>query len=119
MNNMNAQKPKSLRKADFLEYWEEMRPGQRIDPVPVPYGHEGSTYAEDGIRITGRRDFVDQVLSNMKELLEYEGSTTRLQVVYRQSTDKESGQPINSWNCYIQVHERGREAKIANALLGQ
>jgi hypothetical protein len=112
-------KPKSLRKAEFLEHWAHIRPDQDLIPRPVPYKHEGSTYAEDGIRITGTRQFIDAVLSNLRPLLAYENASTRLQVVYKQSTDKKTRAPINSWNCYIQVHTRGREAQMVNALFGQ
>jgi len=73
----------------------------------VPYTHEGSTYAEDGVRITGSKAFVDSVLSRLKDLLRYEGEETRLQVVYKKSTDRESGRTLTSYNCYVQVHARG------------
>ena len=111
-------KPKTLPKKAFLEHWTHIKPDQDLIPRPVPYKHEGSTYTEDGIRITGTRQFIDSVLSNLKALLAYEAPNTRLQVVYKQSTDKETRAPINSWNCYIQVHTRGREAQMVNALFG-
>lgn len=113
MSKSNS-KPKSLKKREFLEYWANLHPGKPITPRPVPYKHTGSTYMEDGIRITGTRQFVDQVLSRLQELLEYEAEETRLQVNYQQSTNRETGQPVDAWNCYIQVHERGGEAKMAN-----
>jgi len=106
--------PESLRKREFLEYWAKMKRARKLDPTPVPYKHQGSTYDEDGIRITGSRAFVDAVLSRLTELLQYEGPETRLQVVYKQSTDRETGSVLDSWNCYIQVHERGNEAKMVN-----
>ena len=110
-------KPQSLKKAEFLEYWGKLEPDQPVRPCPVPYKHEGSTYQEDGIRITGSRAFVDSVISRLKDLLAFEANGTRLQVVYKQSTDRETGRIlINSWNCYIQVHERGGQAKVLNAL---
>lgn len=112
-----ARKPKTLRKADFLGYWEKMKKRRALKPRPVPYKHTGSTYAEDGIRITGTRKWIDSVLSRLTDLLEYEGAETRLQVVYKQSTDKETGHPIDSWNCYIQVHQRGDEARLVNVFV--
>jgi len=110
-----ARKPLSLRKAEFLSYWGAMKRKRTLAPKPVPYKFSGSTYAEDGIRITGSRKFVDQVLSRLTDLLVYENDMTRLQVVYKQSTNKETGQPIDAWNCYIQVHTRGGEAQMINA----
>ena len=115
--NGSTQKPESLRKAEFLVYWEGLQMEMPVKPSPVPYKHKGSTYAEDGIRITGSRRFVDQVISNLKSLLTFENDMTRLQVVYKQSTNRETGRPINAWNCYIQVHERGGEAQMVNAFM--
>jgi hypothetical protein len=96
-----------VEKKPFLKHWASIRKNQKLDPKPVRYTHEGSTYAEDGIRITGSRQFVDCVLSRLKDLLVYEGEETRLQAVYQRSTDRESGKTLTSYNCYVQVHERG------------
>jgi hypothetical protein len=109
-----TRKAKSLRKAEFLAYWQKLTRRRPLKPRPVPYKHSGSTYAEDGIRITGTRKWIDSVLSRLTDLLAYEGAETRLQVVYKQSTDRETGHPIDSWNCYIQVHQRGDEARMVN-----
>jgi hypothetical protein len=96
-----------MEKKPFLKHWSKLRANQKLSPKPVRYSHEGSTYAEDGIRITGSKSFVDSVLSRLKDLLKYESDTTRLQVVYNRSTDRESGKTISSYNCYVQVHGRG------------
>lgn len=113
-----SKQAKSLKKAEFLEHWATLEEDQQVNPRPVPYKHTGSTYDQDGIRITGSRQFVDSVLSRIKDLLVYEGSTTRLQVVYKQTVDRDTGQPLDAWNCYVQVHERGGQAKMANMLFG-
>jgi hypothetical protein len=63
-----ARKPKSLRKEQFLQYWAKMKRRRALKPTPVPYKFKGSTYAEDGIRITGTRAFVDQVLSRLTDM---------------------------------------------------
>ncbi len=96
-----------MEKKPFLKHWSTLRANQKLRPKPVRYTHEGSTYAEDGIRITGSRAFVDSVLSRVKDLLAYESDETRLQVVYKRSTDRESGKTMASYNCYVQVHARG------------
>jgi hypothetical protein len=96
-----------VEKEPFLRHWAKQRANQRLNPKPVRYTHEGSTYAEDGIRITGRKAFVDSVLSRLKDLLQFESEETRLQVVYKKSTDRESGKTLTSYNCYVQVHARG------------
>ncbi len=96
-----------MEKKAFLKHWSGLRKNQKLDPKPVRYTHEGSTYAEDGVRITGSRVFVDSVLSRLKDLLKLENDATRLQVVYQRSTDRDSGRTLSSYNCYVQVHERG------------
>ena len=105
-----------MKKEQFLEHWKAIDPGQKLKPTPVPYKHRGSTYGEDGIRITGSPEFIDSVLSRLKDMLLWENGTTRLQVVHKKSEPK-PGQSAallpDSHNCYIQVHMRGREAQIS------
>ncbi len=96
-----------MEKKQFMKHWANLRANQKLDPRPVRYRHEGSTYAEDGMRITGSKAFVDSVLSRLKDLLRFESDETRLQVVYKRSTDRDSGKTISSYNCYVQVHARG------------
>lgn len=121
-------KPASLKKSAFLTYWRKLKPNQKIKPAPVPYKHAGSTYGEDGIRITGSREFVDSVLSRLQDLLEYESDTTRLSVTYAEQTGRtrdKDGKPIFSkdgtgqWSCYIKVAERGIEAQVMNLRYGR
>ena len=40
-------------------------------PRPVPYRHQGSTYDQDSLRITGSRAFIDAVLSRLTALLAF------------------------------------------------
>jgi len=94
-----------------------LQPDAPVMMQEVPYKHKGSTYDQDGIRLTGSKQFIDSVLSNMKELLDFESDTTRLQLVYKRSTDNKTGAEIDGYNCYIQVHERGGEAKMMNAFI--
>ncbi len=96
-----------MEKEQFLKHWASIRENRKVEPRPVPYNHEGTTYAEDGIRVTGSRVFIDSVLSRLKELLLFENDETRLQVVYKRSADRENGKKLKSWNCYVQVHQRG------------
>ena len=96
-----------MEKEQFLKHWASIRKNQQLNPRPVRYRHEGSTYEEDGIRITGNRVFIDSVLSRLKDLLAFENDETRLQVVYKKSADRDSGKQLKSWNCYVQVHQRG------------
>ena len=105
-----------MKKAEMIEHWKTIEE-KPLHPAVVPYKHEGSTYDQDGIRITGSQDWIDAVLYRLRDLLQYENGETRLQVVYKESQDRETGAPLDSWNCYVQVHERGGEAKMMNACL--
>jgi len=105
-----------MKKKELLEHWQNLKRKRKLAPRPVAYEHAGSTFDQDGIRITGSAQFIDAVLSRLTELLDFENTETRLQVSYQQATDKDSRRPIpNSYSCYIQVHERGAEAQMVNA----
>ena len=106
-----------MKKAQFLDHWQEIEENQNIKISPVVYKHQGSTYAEDGIRLTGSMEFIDSVLSQLKDLLNHENGSTRLQVVYKESTDRHTQEALDSFNCYVQVHERGGQAKMANMII--
>jgi hypothetical protein len=106
-----------MKKAEVLAHWAKLPPNQPVRPEPVPYKHKGSTYDECGIRITGTPEFIDSVLSRFKDLLGYESTETRLQVVYQETKDRKTGQPTGSYSAYVQVCERGPEAKMMGAFL--
>jgi len=105
-----------MKKAEMLTRWQGIEPNQALRPGVIPYKHEGSTFDRDGIRVTGSMEWIDAVLSRLTDLLAYEGVDTRLQVSYRQSNDKD-GNPIDGYNCYIQVHQRGSEGAILQAYM--
>ena len=100
-----------MKKDKFIKYWKGLRKNQKLQLKPIPYTHKGTTFAEDGIRITGSRAFVDSVLSRLKDMLDYESEETRLQVTYDRSTDRDTGKKLCSYGCYIQVHGRGMGRK--------
>ena len=104
-----------MKKEQMLNHWKGLKETD-LSMTPVAYKHKGSTYDEDGIRITGDQVFIDAVLYRLRDLLDYENGSTRLQVVYKETIDRESGVNTGTHNCYIQVHERGREAQIMNAI---
>ena len=107
-----------MQKKQFLNYWKGLQAQQDLKPQPILYKHKGSTYDEDSIRITGSRVFIDSVLSRLKDLLDYENHTTRLQVVYKETIDRETKTVIeDAFNCYLQVHERGYQAQMLNGYI--
>ena len=108
-----------MKKAAFLDYWRAIEPGQPVRMSPIRYKHEGSTYGEDSIRITGSQGFVDGILSRLKDLLDNENEDTRLQVTYG-TVEPMAGKtppPMGAIACYVQVHRRGDEARIMAAKL--
>ena len=106
-------------KKDVLKRWKGLKPNQPVHPRMIPYGQKGKTFAEDVIRITGSTEFIDSVLSRLKDLIPYEGDTTRLDLNMSESFDKETKLSLGAYNCYIRVQERGGEAKIANTKYGR
>lgn len=96
-------------KKQIMQYWQTLRSDQPILMRPIPPGHTGSTYSEDGIRITGSPQFIGSVLSKLKDLMAYENPQTKLGLVYRQSTSP-SHTSINatktSYAFYLQARER-------------
>ena len=111
-----------MTKRRFLDHWRELaQPENGIPPLemrPVPYKHRGSCFDQDGIRITGSAGFIDAVLVRLADLLRYEAATTRLQTAYQQVVDRQTGLPVpDAFCCYVQVHQRGREGALAQALV--
>ena len=114
---MNKTYSGSFPKKEVLKHWSALTPAN-LNPEPVAYKHKGSTIDEDGIRITGNFSFIESVMSKLKELLEFENGSTRLQIAFSELTDKNTGNRIPyKYRCSIQVHERGQEAQIMNSIV--
>ena len=107
-----------MKKGDFLQHWNLIEPNQKLNIRPIAYKHKGSTFDEDGIRILGTPEFIDAVLSRIKDLIDYENGSTRLSISHSEATDKETGRPLGSYEAYIQVHQRGQQAQAINAMFG-
>jgi hypothetical protein len=106
-----------MKKDQMIERWKSLGDSKVVMPRVVPYKHKGSTFDQDGIRITGTTAFIDSVLSRVKDLLSYENGETRLSVSWTETKDRETKVKTGTYNCYIQVHERGPQAKMANAIM--
>jgi hypothetical protein len=111
----------AMKKAEALARWRELPEGLNplAEMIPIPYKAEGSKYGACGIRIDGTPDFIDAVLSNLKDLLDGENAVTRLGLarnevdgsgIGKALPNKETGAEV----CYIRLHERGREGSIAS-----
>ena len=108
-----------------IKRWHELTPDQPILPhfTPIAADAHGSTFGACGIRISGNPQFVDAVLSRLKDLLAAEAGSTRL------SLSRQSVKPVNindtvkKWNnadtdaetCYIQIRERTAKTRQRKA----
>lgn len=118
-----------MKKKDALIQWRGLGDNLPIIPhmQPIPYKATGSRYGACGIRIDGSPDFIDAVLSRLKDLLAGENSVTRLELA-RSEVNKDGG--IKKFEnaatskgkpaevCYIRLHMRGHEGSIAAAIFG-
>lgn len=86
-NGINPQKLWSASKDEILDIWKKLRPDTPIYLTPMDDndqgGDKGSSYGEDGIRITGSWAFIGSILGRLKELLQYENPQSKLRLVFR------------------------------------
>lgn len=61
-----------MKKSEVLDYWKSLKRRRKFASAPVPYKHKGSTFDQDGIRITGSRKFIDAVLSRLTDIQVHE-----------------------------------------------
>lgn len=88
---------------------------------PIPYKASGSTYGACGIRIDGNPQFVEAVLSHLKELIAGENHVTRLALARNVVDGSGIGKELPNADskaevCYIRLHVRGREGMMASAI---
>jgi hypothetical protein len=95
--------PWVAKKNDVIRLWNNTRPDSQIPIRPVPKGHVGNRFDQDGIRITGSSPFINSILGKLKPLLFYaDHPSLDLDVKYRQAIRKSAlDQP--SFACYINV----------------
>jgi hypothetical protein len=104
-------KPWKADKEQILNFWSRLPGAMPIQPFKVvPKAHQGSTYTYDGVRVTGTQQFINSIVSRIKDLINYDQGNTRLHLRYRQQVDKDTQEPLpNSFVFYVQVRERGKE----------
>ena len=112
-----------MTKKEALNHWRGMP--ANLDPMQhmdaIPYKTTGSRYGACGVRIDGNPDFVDAVLSCLKSMLAGESVHTRLELARREVQNDFKATPNAGRGaevCYIRLHERGNEGKIAVAHFG-
>lgn len=104
-------KPKwKMTKSDILKFWQSLPVGLPIAMNPIAADHEGSTFSEDAIRITGSTEFIKSVLCRLKEFIAYESDKTKLNISFRETSSpslEQEGLAKTSYVFYLQTKERG------------
>ena len=109
-----------MEKKEAIRRWQNLTPDQEILPhfTPIAADARGSTFGACGIRISGNPEFIDAVLSRLKDLLAAEAGSTRLNLSRQpvKPVTINSGDSVvdKKWNnadtdaetCYIQIRER-------------
>lgn len=101
-------KPWKAKKQDIQGFWAGLKPNLPLKLEPIPYDHKGSTILQDGIRITGSKEFIASVLSRLKEFLFYENPNSKLVISYRQQAKSLVQGNRDSYLFYLQVKNRGK-----------
>jgi hypothetical protein len=108
-------KPWSGKKQDILQMWKSLQPDIPVHMEPLTPSQEGqnqSSYGEDGIRITGSKNFIAGVLAKLKEIIGYENDYTRLRLVFKGvDAERVSRKDRQNYVFYINLQPRGRKRK--------
>ena len=105
----------SAKKSEILNLWKQLLPNLPITMQPMSNKDlDGGTssYGEDGIRISGSWQFIASVLGRLKEILGYEGSSTKLRLVFRGVDSNKNADPSRqSYVFYVNLEPRKRKPK--------
>ena len=96
-------------KDEIMTFWKSLALDIPIQIHPITYDHKGTTIQEDGIRITGTKEFIASVLSKLKDLVNYENDQNKLIISYRQSPKSLVPGNKESYMFYLQVKSRGKD----------
>jgi hypothetical protein len=76
-----------MKKDDIVKHIRALKPNQALQTKGKSLNKQGSTFDEDVIRVTGTREFIDSVLSHLKEpILSLENEVTALKLIYAKNT---------------------------------
>ena len=110
-----------MEKKIALQRWADLQPDLPILPhfSPIPADAKGSTFGACGIRISGNPQFIDAVLSRLKDLLSAEAGSTRLSLArnaVKPVFDKKwTNAEKDAETCYIQIRERTARTRTRRA----
>jgi hypothetical protein len=95
-------------KKEILSFWQALPPN-----TPIPSARpvfDGSSYRYNGVRLTGDPQFINSILSRIKDLLPYEGDESKLHLLYAQQTDRKSRYSLsNSFVFYSQIRDKDED----------
>lgn len=93
------------KRQEILTFWQNLVPDLPIQAKPVEEGHKGTRFRKDGVRITGSSEFINSILSHLKDILRYESDPrSKLDVEYRQIMNKDHElQNLPVYACYVHV----------------
>lgn len=97
------------KKEEILRFWQSLNPSMPLQVQPMRAEHEGSSFTEDGIRLTGSEEFITSVMSRLKEFINYERGGTKLHLMYKTLDETPQSNPdfkANSHALYIQVKQK-------------
>lgn len=95
-------------KSEILKFWRSLE-DQPIIPRPIPVSHKGSSYDMDALRITGTAEFINSIMSRIKDFIRYETPKIELDVDYRQIVDKYKRPVSGRYVCYIRLREKKKK----------
>lgn len=112
-----------MKKEETLIAWKQLDDNKPIlsHMTPIAYKAKGSRYGACGIRIDGNPEFIDAVLSHLKELIDGENHITRLELARNIVDGSALGKNLDNADvkaecCYIRLHMRGKEGSIASGI---
>ncbi len=80
-------KPWRGKAEDVVAKWKSL-PVTPLQCEPLPNSYKGRRYSADGIRITGRGDFISAALSRLKDLIYNVPPNAKLDVEYKELSGK-------------------------------
>ncbi|RDJ35142.1 MAG: hypothetical protein DWQ19_09920 [Crenarchaeota archaeon] len=92
------------KKADVIQFWQNIKPNLPIQMEPVSATHKGTRFRSDGIRITGSPQFINSVLSRIKDIIQLQSGDVRLDVEYREIENKEGDTTPSTQEYVFYVH---------------
>lgn len=112
----NKQKPWKAKRADVISFWQRLKPNLPLKVNPIDPNHRGTRFHEDGLRITGSPEFINSILSRIKDFLGYDSQNSKLDVEYRSIENKE-GDLINKPVFVAYVHVLKKKPEQSRAKL--